>query len=36
MPKFPKPAEGSWTEHYPGLGTAPVSYKDSYDPDFWQ
>ena len=36
MPKFPKPAEGSWTEHYPGLGTAPVSYKDSYDPEFWQ
>ena len=36
MPKFPKPEEGSWTEHYPGLGTAPVSYKDSYDPDFWQ
>ena len=36
MAKFPKPAEGSWTEHYPGLGTAPVSYKDSYDPEFWQ
>ena len=33
MPKFPKPAEGSWTEHYPGLGTAPVSYQDSYDPE---
>ena len=36
MPHFPKPAEGSWTEHYPGLGTAPVSYQDSYDPDHWQ
>ena len=36
MPKFPKPAEGSWTEHYPGLGTDPVSYKDSYDPEYWQ
>ena len=36
MPKFPKPAEGSWTEHYPGLGTDPVPYKDSYDPEYWQ
>ena len=36
MAHFPKPAEGSWTEHYPGLGTGPVSYKDSYDPDYWQ
>ena len=29
MPRFPKPAEGSWTEHYPELGTQPVSYDDS-------
>jgi phenylpropionate dioxygenase-like ring-hydroxylating dioxygenase large terminal subunit len=29
MARFPKPAEGSWTEHYPELGTAPVSYDDS-------
>ena len=29
MPHFPKPAEGSWTEHYPELGTGPVSYDDS-------
>ena len=36
MAHFPKPAEGSWTEHYPGLGTEPVSYRDSYDPDYWQ
>jgi phenylpropionate dioxygenase-like ring-hydroxylating dioxygenase large terminal subunit len=36
MAHFAKPAEGSWTEHYPGLGTAPVSYRDSYDPDYWQ
>ena len=36
MPHFPKPAEGSWTEHYPGLGTGPVSYQDSYDPEYWQ
>jgi phenylpropionate dioxygenase-like ring-hydroxylating dioxygenase large terminal subunit len=36
MAHFPKPAEGSWTEHYPGLGTAPLSYRDSYDPDYYQ
>ena len=36
MAHFPKPAEGSWTEHYPGLGTEPVSYRDSFDPDHWQ
>jgi hypothetical protein len=29
MPHFPKPAEGSWTEHYPDLGTAPISFEDS-------
>ena len=29
MPRFPKPPEGSWTEHYPQLGTGPVSYEDS-------
>ena len=32
MAHFPKPAEGSWTEHYPELGTAPVSYEDSISP----
>ncbi len=36
MPHFEKPAEGSWTEHYAGLGTEPVSFQDSYDPDYWQ
>ena len=36
MPHFSKPPEGSWTEHYPGLGTEPVSYRDSYDPEHWQ
>ncbi len=35
MPKFEKPDEGSWTEHYPGLGTAPVSYEDSISPEFF-
>ena len=34
MAHFPKPAEGSWTEHYPGLGTAPVSYEDSISPEY--
>src|SRR4051794_27846978 len=34
MPRFPKPPEGSWTQHYPELGTAPVSYEDSISPEF--
>ena len=33
MPRFPKPPEGSWTQHYPELGTAPVSYEDSISPE---
>jgi phenylpropionate dioxygenase-like ring-hydroxylating dioxygenase large terminal subunit len=36
MPHFTKPAEGSWTEHYPELGTGPVSYADSISPDFYE
>ena len=36
MPHYSKPAEGSWTEHYPGLGTAPVSYQDSVSPDYYE
>jgi phenylpropionate dioxygenase-like ring-hydroxylating dioxygenase large terminal subunit len=36
MPLFPKPAEGSWTEHYPDLGTGPVSYEDSISPDVYE
>ena len=36
MPHVPKPAEGSWTEHYPELGTEPVSYEDSISPEFYQ
>ena len=27
--QYPKPPEGTWTEHYPELGTAPVSYESS-------
>jgi phenylpropionate dioxygenase-like ring-hydroxylating dioxygenase large terminal subunit len=36
MPHFPKPAEGSWTAHYPQLGTAPVSYEDSISPSYYE
>ena len=36
MARFPKPAEGSWTEHYPELGTAPVSYDDSCSAEFYE
>jgi Rieske 2Fe-2S family protein len=36
MPRFPKPPEGSWTEHYPELGTAPVSYEDSTSPEQYE
>ena len=35
MAKFPKPSEGSWTAHYPELGTDPVSYEDSISPEFF-
>jgi phenylpropionate dioxygenase-like ring-hydroxylating dioxygenase large terminal subunit len=36
MARTTKPAEGSWTEHFPGLGTAPVSYDDSISPEFYE
>ena len=36
MARYPKPAEGSWTEHYPELGTEPVSYEDSISPEWYQ
>ncbi len=36
MPHFAKPAEGSWTEHYPELGTGPVDYTDSIDPSYYE
>src|SRR5580658_5274651 len=35
MARHQKPPEGSWTEHYPDLGTAPVSYEDSISPEFY-
>lgn len=36
MPHFAKPAEGSWTEHYPELGTGPMSYEDSISPEHYE
>ncbi|MBO2447703.1 aromatic ring-hydroxylating dioxygenase subunit alpha [Actinomadura barringtoniae] len=36
MGRWPKPAEGSWTEHYPGLGTEPISFEDSTSPEFFE
>ncbi len=36
MPKFAKPAEGSWTQHWPELGTGPVSYEDSISPEHYE
>jgi phenylpropionate dioxygenase-like ring-hydroxylating dioxygenase large terminal subunit len=36
MAHFVKPAEGSWTEHYPELGTDPVSYEDSISPEHYE
>ena len=33
MARVTKPAEGSWTAHYPELGTEPVSYEDSISPE---
>jgi phenylpropionate dioxygenase-like ring-hydroxylating dioxygenase large terminal subunit len=35
MARWPKPAEGSWTEHYPDLGTGAVSFRDSTSPEFY-
>ena len=36
MARYPKPAEGSWTEHYPQLGTGTISYEDSIAPEFYE
>src|SRR5215471_5228379 len=36
MAQWPKPPEGSWTQHYPELGTAPISYEDSISPEFYE
>src|SRR5262245_33342195 len=36
MSSYVKPSEGSWTEHYPELGTGPVSFDDSISPAFFE
>jgi len=36
MGRWPKPPEGSWTEHYPELGTGPISFEDSVSPEFYE
>ena len=36
MTQWAKPAEGSWTEHYPELGTGPISFRDSTSPEFYE
>ena len=36
MAHFPKPAEGSWTEHFPELGTEPISFEDSISPEHYE
>ena len=36
MAHFAKPDEGSWTQHYPELGTGPVSYEDSISPEHYE
>src|ERR1700742_40106 len=36
MAHFPKPAEGSWTAHYPDLSTADASYEDSISPEHYE
>ncbi|WP_019926861.1 aromatic ring-hydroxylating dioxygenase subunit alpha [Nocardia sp. BMG111209] len=36
MSGWPKPAEGSWTQHYPDLGTGPISFEDSVSPEFYE
>ena len=35
MARFPKPAAGSWTQHF-GLDTEPMSYADSTSPEYYQ
>src|SRR6185369_12443196 len=36
MSPVQKPAEGSWTAHYPDLGTQPMDYEDSISPEFYK
>ena len=34
--RWPKPPEGTWTEHYPELGRGPISFGDSISPEFYE
>ena len=36
MSSFPRPPEGTWTQHYPELGTGPVSFEDAVSPHFYE
>jgi len=36
MTRSGRPAEGSWTEHYPELDTGPISFSDSTSPEFYE
>ncbi|ABW13741.1 Rieske (2Fe-2S) domain protein [Parafrankia sp. EAN1pec] len=36
MAHFTKPVEGSWTEHFPTLGTDFVSFEDSISPEHYE
>ncbi|HTX74417.1 MAG TPA: enoyl-CoA hydratase-related protein, partial [Rectinemataceae bacterium] len=36
MAPFQRPAEGTWTEHYPELGTGPVSFEESISPALYE
>lgn len=33
---MPRPPEGTWTQHYPELGTDFVSFRDSTSPEFYE
>lgn len=36
MAQFQRPEAGTWTEHYPALGTGRVSFEDSISPEFFE
>ena len=36
MGRWPRPPEGTWTEHYPELGTGPISFADSVSEEFYE
>jgi glycine betaine catabolism A len=36
MAQFPKPVEGSWTDHYPEIGNGLISYEDCFSPEYYE